>query len=168
MIRYVTIPLMLVALLVGSNVRAAEEKDIEWLFVQSAQKAMLKDGVLTLEGVSPTTIFFSDRPERMAGHGATSEFATFWTTGGGNDNFAKDPPNATLSVVTEGVEDEIVLTLNKAMLDGDTLRYDVTIIDGRDQVDGGPSSLFIDIVGMPLTPVSVAGVRRRAWRRARW
>jgi hypothetical protein len=32
---------------------------------------------------------------------------------------------------------------------------------------GGPASLFIDIIGMPLTPMSYAGVARRtAYRRA--
>jgi small neutral amino acid transporter SnatA (MarC family) len=48
---------------------------------------------------------------------------------------------------------------------GDTLRYDVTVIEGRDQVEGGPTSLFVDVIGMPLTPVSAAGVGRRTVRR---
>ena len=89
----------------------AAEETIEWLFVQNAQSVTLQGGVLTLEGVSPTTIFFSDRPERMAAQGLTSEFVTFWTTGGGSDNFKKDPPNATLSLVSENTMDDVVLTL---------------------------------------------------------
>ena len=32
---------------------------------------------------------------------------------------------------------------------------------------GGPNSLFIDIIGRPLSPVSVAGVARREDRRER-
>jgi len=32
--------------------------------------------------------------------------------------------------------------------------------------EGGLASLFIDIIGMPLTPLSFAGARRRMWRRA--
>ena len=31
---------------------------------------------------------------------------------------------------------------------------------------GEDVSLFIDVIGMPLTPVSFAGVDRRAYRRA--
>ena len=39
----------------------------------------------------------------------------------------------------------------------------ISIVDAY--VEGGPCSLFVDPVGMPLTPVSVAGVARRTTRR---
>jgi hypothetical protein len=39
-------------------------------------------------------------------------------------------------------------------------------LDGDMPVLGESVSVFIDVVGMPLTPVSYAGVRRRAYRRA--
>jgi hypothetical protein len=165
MTRYLMISLMLLALFVGPLAGDSKEKEIEWLFVQNARAVTLEDGVLTLDGVSPTTVFFSDRPERLAAQGLTSEFVTFWTTGGGSDNFRKDPPNATLSIVTEATAEDIVLTLTNPRLDGDTLRYDVSVIEGRDQVEGGPTSLFVDVIGMPLTPVSAAGVDRRVTRR---
>jgi penicillin V acylase-like amidase (Ntn superfamily) len=38
---------------------------------------------------------------------------------------------------------------------------DVKILDGEMPASGGPSSLFIDTIGRPLSPVSVAGVHRR-------
>ena len=41
---------------------------VEMLFVQSAKGATLENGKLTLNGVGPTTVFFSDRPKRIAGH----------------------------------------------------------------------------------------------------
>ena len=158
--------LVVVALSAGVAVgEDAADQKIEWLFVQNAHKATLRDGVLTLDGVSPTTVFFTDRPERMAAQGLTSEFVTYWTTGGGSDNFKKDPPNATLSLVADKSDDDVVLTLTNPRLDGDTLRYDVTVLEGRDKVEGGPAALFVDIIGMPLTPVSAAGVRRRTVRR---
>jgi hypothetical protein len=160
------IPLiLLLAVFVGTVAGDSKEEEIEWLFVQNARAVTLEDGVLTLDGVSPTTVFFSDRPERLAAQGLTSEFVTFWTTGGGSDNFRKDPPNATLSIVTEATAEDIVLTLTNPRLDGDTLRYDVSVLEGRDQVEGGPTSLFVDVIGMPLTPVSAAGVDRRVTRR---
>ena len=158
--------LLLVLLAACAGVSATTmEPDIEWLFVQNAQSVTLDNGVLTLHGVSPTTVFFTDRPERMAAVGLTSEFVTFWTTGGGSDNFKKDPPNATLSVAADGSTDDIVLELRDPKLEGDTLSYDVTVLEGRQRVKGGPSSLFVDVIGMPLTPVSYAGVARRTVRR---
>jgi hypothetical protein len=42
----------------------------------------------------------------------------------------------------------------------------VKILEGKIPASAGPASLFIDIIGMPLTPVSFAGARRRMWRRA--
>lgn len=142
-----------------------DDQKTEWLFVQNAHSVSLADGVLTLEGISPTTVFFADRPDRQAAHGLTSEFVSFWTTGGGKDSFKKDPPNATLSIVSAKDADDIILILANPRLDGDTLRYDVTIIEGADSVEGGPSSLFVDVIGMPLTPISYAGMRRREVRR---
>jgi hypothetical protein len=39
-------------------------------------------------------------------------------------------------------------------------------LEGKLPPEGGLASLFIDIIGMPLTPLSYAGARRRMWRRA--
>lgn len=44
-------------------------------------------------------------------------------------------------------------------------RYDVEILEGEMPSSAVPSALFIDIVGHPLTPLSVAGVARRTRRR---
>ena len=44
---------------------------------------------------------------------------------------------------------------------GHELSYTVTILDGEMPAEGGPSALFIDIIGRPLSPVSVAGMHRR-------
>jgi hypothetical protein len=141
-------------------------EDVEWLFVQTAERVLLDNGVLELQGVDPITVFFSDRPERLAAHGLTSEFVTYWSTGGGRDNFREDPPNATLAVVSEESVNDIVLTLFNPRLVDNTLSYNVTVIEGVDQLIGGPASLFIDVIGMPLTPLSVAGVARRSARRS--
>jgi len=40
---------------------------------------------LTLTGVSPVTLFFTDRPERIAGNMKTASFISFWSKG--KDNF---------------------------------------------------------------------------------
>ncbi len=97
---------------------AAEMAD--FLFVQNARAIVFADGKLTLKGVSPATVMFSDRPERIAGHMATAKFVPFWSE------------------------------------------------EGQVPATAGLASLFIDIIGMPLTPLSFAGARRRTWRRAVW
>ncbi len=140
------------------------EAEVQWLFVQTAESVTLKDGVLTLHGISPSTLFFSDRPERIAAHGLTAEFVTFWQRFT-DDGFGEDPPNATLAIVSEDEAVNVVLTLRAPELDGSTLRYSVTVLEGDEEVEGGPCSLFVDPVGMPLTPVSVAGTTRRVARR---
>jgi hypothetical protein len=48
-----------------------------------------------------------------------------------------------------------------------TTRADkVKILQGSMPEKDADVSVFIDIIGMPLTPLSFAGVRRRAFRRA--
>jgi len=139
-------------------------KQADFLFVQNAQSIHYADGKLTLKGVSPTTIMFTDRPERIAGHMATARFVPFWSKG--KDSFLADPPNATLSIVNEDQVNDVVVVLRDPDLKGDELSYHVRVLEGEMPAKGGPVSLFIDIIGMPLTPVSYAGVARRTYRRA--
>lgn len=139
-------------------------KKADFLFVQNAQSIHYGDGKLILKGVSPTTIMFSDRPERIAGHMATARFVPFWSKG--KDSFLSDPPNATLSIVHEDKVNDVVVELRDPVLKGDELSYHVRVLEGEMPAQGGPVSLFIDVIGMPLTPLSYAGVARRSYRRA--
>ena len=68
------------------------------LFVMNAHAATLQGQTLTLAGVSPASIVFADRPVRAAGHLPTEALLEEWTTG----DFAKDAPNATVSVLSKG------------------------------------------------------------------
>jgi hypothetical protein len=124
---------------------------------------------LVLKGLSPTTLYFSDRPARIAGHYRNAEYLDFWR--GGADSFLKDPPNATLSAFEPGKDElvDVVMTLRNPRLRGDELTYDIKIIEGKLPQSVGPVSLFIDIIGLPFTPLSVAGVARRtAYRTVMW
>lgn len=137
--------------------------EIEALFVQNSAGMAYHNGKLTLKGLAPTTLFFSDRPDRVTGHVTTQEFVKSWDKG--EDSFASNPPNAALSIFhADGVSD-VVVELTHPVLSGDDLSYTVAILEGDIPAAGGPSSLFIDIIGRPLSPVSVAGVRRREMRR---
>ncbi len=141
-----------------------EHEKPQFLFVQSAEGVTYADGRLTLTGISPITILFSDRPERLAGHMATTDFVPFW--GEGADSFKSDPPNATLAVVEGGTMDNVVMTLRNPRLAGRDLSYEVEVLEGKPPASGGAASLFIDIIGRPLTPISFAGADRRMWRRS--
>jgi hypothetical protein len=140
----------------------AVHQKVELLFVQNARGVAIdKDkGTLTLKGVSPTTLWFSDRPVRMAGHYNMKEYLATW--GEGAESFRTDPPNATLSVFEPGQDDllDVVVKLQNPRLQGDDLIYDITLIDKEGPLPkkGGPASLFIDIFG----------VWRRAARRCVW
>lgn len=139
--------------------------EVEYLFVQTARTVAMKDGVLRLGGVSPATIYFSDRPKRLAGHIDTDAFVNHW--GVGEDSFQSDPPNGALSVSAGDRPQEIVLTLKAPKLDSGDLIYDVDILEGAKAVSGGACSLFIDPIGRPMSSRSFAGHHRRVRRRTR-
>ena len=143
----------------------AQSDEFEALYAQTAAGMAYDDGRLTWNGIAPTTLYFSDRPNRITGHITTEEFLDSW--GEGDDSFASDPPNAVLSIFSEEEVNDVVVVLQDPALVGDQMSYQVEILDGEIPASGGASSLFIDMIGRPLTPVSVAGVRRRGRRRGR-
>jgi hypothetical protein len=137
----------------------AAHDEIEALYVQTAHSVSYNDGKLTLHGLAPTTLFFSDRPDRVTGHCSSTEFVAGWDQG--PDSFASNPPNAALSIFHEDSVSDVVVELMDPHLHGNTLTYTVQILDGEMPAVGGPNSLFIDVIGRPLSPVSVAGANRR-------
>lgn len=145
---------------------AADEKQADFLFVQTADGLSYDAGTgkLTLEGVGGNTLFFSDRPERIAGNMATAAFVPFWSKG--KDSFLSDPPNADVSVLADGKLVQVVVELTDPVLEGDSLSYTVKVLDGEMPATATDPSVFIDVIGMPLTPVSYAGVARRSYARA--
>jgi hypothetical protein len=149
--------------------QAQQGQNPQFLFVQNAKGMIFEKGTITLKGVSPATLFFSDRPMRIAGHYTTEEFVQMW--GEGKDSFTADPPNAALSIFQEDRDKliDVVVKLSHPKLEGDDLTYHVAILEGQMPAKGGICSLFIDIIGLPFTPLSFAGVARRtAYRTAVW
>jgi hypothetical protein len=140
-----------------------QSKNVDVLFVQNAKNMSFSEGKLVLRGVNPVTVCFTDRPARLAGHMQTSRFVPLWSQG--KDSFLKDNPNATLSVFSGDNVADLVVELSNPQLSGDDLTYDVRLLEGTPPVNGGACALFIDIIGMPATPMSYAGVARRSFRR---
>ena len=84
----------------------------------------------------------------------------------GKDSFLSDPPNADISIVEGDKLRQFVVVLQDPVLQGDSLTYTVKVLQGDIPAKGADVSVFIDIIGMPLTPLSFAGVARRNYRRA--
>lgn len=146
---------------------AAPPATVEDMFVQTARGVRIDDGAMTLLGLTPHTIYFSDRPERIVGHLTTHRFLDWWSDG--DDSFAVDPPNAVLAWGEPGTDapEEAVVVISDPVITEDGLRYRIDTLQGTPPAQAGPCVLFIDPLGRPLSPVSVAGVRRREVRRER-
>lgn len=142
---------------------ATPAQEIQALYVQTAGAVTYAGGKLTLHNLAPATLFFSDRPDRVTGHVTSKELVQTW--GDGDDSFSANPPNAALSIFGDGQVHDVVVELHEPVLAGADLTYRVDVLDGELPASGGPSSLFIDIIGRPLSPVSICGVRRREERR---
>jgi len=140
-------------------------EEIEAMFVQCAHGMTSSDGTVTFQEPAHSTLFFADRPQRVVGHLHTRKFVNEW--GDGENSFAEDPPNAVVSFLEEGdaVPEEVTIELSDPHLTEETLTYKVKVLNGTLPAKAGPCSLFIDPIGRPLSPMSVAGVRRRERRR---
>ncbi len=144
-----------------------QEEIVQELFVQTAHGAEHTDGRLVLRNVAPSTLFFSDRPQRIVGHLSTEEFVESW--GEGEDSFAADPPNAVLSFLAKGETEpwNTVIEISDPLIAGSDLSYAAKVLEGSLPTAAAGCTLFIDPIGRPLSPVSLAGMNRRGRRRSR-
>jgi hypothetical protein len=151
-----------------TEILAEQLETEESMFVQTARGIDSDGETLTLRGITPSTLYFSDRPKRVVGHMATTDFVDLWAIG--DNSFESDPPNAVLSFLEPGadVAQDAVVVLSEPNLDGaGDLAYSIEVLEGTVPTHSGPVTLFIDPFGRPLSPVSVCGVRRRERRRMR-
>ncbi|WP_228369519.1 hypothetical protein [Methanothrix harundinacea] len=138
------------------------EKNVTFMFVQTAQSGILipVEGVdnlytLTLMGVAPQTIAFSDRPERIVIQAEMQQFLDSLAFS------AENPPNAAIEILdADEDEDVAVVELFDPVYDAgsQTLQYNVSILEEpelsyatfNEQADQalpetfGPAALFID------------------------
>lgn len=147
------------------TVGAHSQQMVPSLAVINSGGASLADGKLTMTNLGPSTIVFADRPVRAAGHVPTAQFIGQWDEG--KDSFAKDPPNATISVFGrdgQSVQDAVVV-LKTPKLEGNVLTFDVAVLEGEIAGADGPASLFIDWFAA-RGPHGGAVVAGGAWRHA--
>jgi hypothetical protein len=124
----------------------------ELMFVQTAEdlKVDAAKNMLRLVKVNQQTLYFSDRPQRIAGHMKMADYLKEWTAKAGKDNFKADPPNATLSVYEPGQADStvVVVEITNPVVSGADLIYTYKIINGKMPAKGGATALFIDWIGV--------------------
>lgn len=127
-----------------------DEPKVQLMFVQTAESFKADGKTLRLVNVGQQTLFFADRPVRLAGHVTMPAYMTEWTKGAGPDNFASDPPNATLSVFEPGQPENtlVVIEISRPVIDGKDLVYSYKLIEGTIPRTGGQTALFIDWIGV--------------------
>lgn len=130
----------------------AEEEKPMLMFVQLANDLKVDKAAQTLRliNVAPQTLYFADRPERIAGHVTMANYLAEWTSKAGSDNFGKDPPNAALSVYEPGQSKNTlaVVVLSNPKVDGADLVYSFKLLSGDLPAAGGATAVFIDWIGV--------------------
>ncbi len=123
-----------------------------FMFVQVAEdlKVDPAKSTLRLVKVNKQTLWFSDRPNRMAGHIKMPAYLREWTAEAGKDNLGADPPNAVVSAYEPGQPDNsiAVVKISQPVVDGDDLVYSYQMVEGKLPDSGGATALFIDRVGV--------------------
>lgn len=101
--------------------------EAQLLFVQSAEDLKVDPARSTfrLVKVSQQTLYFLDRPQRLAGHVKLADYLKEWTAAAGKDNFGADPPNAALSVYEPGQPNNtlVIVKITNPVVDGADLIY---------------------------------------------
>jgi len=132
--------------------KAASSEAPQLMFVQIAEdlKVDKEAKTLRLVKVGQQTLYFADRPVRLAGHVKMSDYLEEWTDKAGKDNFGADPPNAAISVYEPNQPENTlaVVEITNPRLDESDLIYTYKLIEGELPASGGPTALFIDWIGV--------------------
>lgn len=141
--------LILLFIFCGLSANAQETK-VQLMFVQTSDNLKADGKTLRLVNVGKQTLYFSDRPARVAGHLTMHAYMDEWTDRAGPNNFAKDPPNATLSVYEGGKKENVltVIKISDPVVEGNDLVYRYKLIEGSMPKAGGATALFIDWIGV--------------------
>ena len=114
-----------------TEILAEQLETEESMFVQTAENIDSDGQTITLRGITPSTLYFSDRPKRVVGHMTTGDFVDLWAIG--DNSFETDPPNAVLAFLKPDADapDDAVVVLKEPNLDdaGD-LSYSIEVLEG--------------------------------------
>jgi len=114
-----------------------------YLFVVNFDNGTYADGKLTLNGNGQSNvIYFSDKPEVEAGHMGIKKFVSI--CGEGEQNFNTIPPNSTLSIIKDEVENNTVFILSKPEVNGGAIIFDAELVEGNPGAKFDAGGLFLD------------------------
>ncbi len=117
----------------------------KFLYVISSQAGSIEGDRIVFKNV-PAVVYFSDRPERIAGHMTLQDFVGIWKYE--PSGLMKTPPTATLSVIGLADAGNVEMKLSDPIAkDKDTLSFKVQFLKSKTPQSFGKSSLFIDEVG---------------------
>jgi len=149
--------LLSIVTLIGFQAMAADEPEIptqspvindayqvQYLFVQNADGGTFDGERLALKDIS-ATIYFSDRPHRVAGSVATQKFVETWDQG--ENSFQEDPPNAAISIFGDKENSGAIVEISDPQIEGDVLSYKARLLRGQLPPTFGECSVFIDSHG---------------------
>lgn len=117
----------------STNSQQIQNSSVSYLFIQKAQSGSFEElqqddhVMLTLNGIDPTTIWFTDRPERKTGTEPTGRMLTNFIRPGAT-------PNAALEILNDdGTSEIVVLTLLDYTYNEEdaTLTYEAFVIEGN-------------------------------------
>lgn len=144
------------------------EEDVSLLFSVLAPTLTIAvdgDGYRLAMPATSAVSWFTDRPDRTAGTLSAADLAGLWSA----EDFLDDPPNAALVVTVSGEQQQSVVELTDASVEGVSVSFHATEIsgDGDGSVGGrsathdvavgtfGASELFIDNASTPPCASSI-------------
>jgi len=140
--------LFLVLLIVSCGSVDSNEKQEQWLFVQTATAATATNSNTLVMPLTNDIFAFSDRPYRDYVYLNGEEYTSLWDDNQETDNFYTDPPNAVLTWVDGDEVKEVEVVITDAEFDGDNIIYtfensNLTFNQSFEDV-----SLFVDLGGI--------------------
>ncbi len=165
---YLAITVCVFLFVTGSGLaqeNGGEASTCEALFVANAEGMAFDGHVLTMKNMDRTITFFCDRPVRFAGHMQLEEVQEIVRQG--DKSFNDIPPNAAISILDKGgkITTSVIHLYEKPVEKGNDMHFPAKVLLGKLPETGGATTLFIDPVGVPVSPGSAAGVKRRTRRR---
>lgn len=116
-----------------------EKQSPRYIFVLNAKSGYYQNKELTLKDIN-SVVYFSDRPNRVAGHMELSKFPTLWK---GKDDEGLTARCAILSIMDP--EEEIVIELSNPTITGNTITFNYKNIPTDFPKKFSACSLFIDM-----------------------
>jgi hypothetical protein len=127
----------------GSTSAKTEAAKPNYLFVINFDNGTYVDGKLTLNGNGQSNvIYFSDKPQVESGHMGIKKFVSIW--GAGEQNFNSIPPNSTLSIIKDEVENNSVFILSNPEVSGTAIIFDAELVNGKPTAKFEAGGLFLD------------------------